>query len=209
MYRVLNILKETQEDCLQYGDWLKSKLPGIENFFAMLHNHAMSAHEILNCIGNLIVKTKKQADQRIMIVLRSTWVFELSVVEYSMKRIIRQSKSGPLFDWYLNLPDDRHVKGAKKGFSLRRIVGRSHELGLINDDQYNSWISLQDMRNAIVHNNAIVEETKTFMVGTFSKKIKEGDKVRSSHLDRAYFIQLIPSMSRSWLEGYLTKHAIA
>ena len=209
MPSVMKILEETQSDCEEYGKWLKSKLPKNENFFEMLRKHAISAHEILSSIGNLRVKTEKEGNERIMLVLRSTWIFQLSVVEYAMKRIIGQSATGPLVDWYQGLPDDRYVKGAKRGLSLRGIVGCSLESGIINEVQHNDWIGLQDMRNAIVHNNAIIEESRTFKVGTFSRDIKEGEKVRSSHLDRAYFIRIIPSMSKSWLEGYLGKHNIA
>ena len=207
MSTVLEILRETQEECNQLHKWLQQTAPSLENFFAMLHNHAMSAEEILDSIGPLIVKTKKEGLQRIMLVLRATWVFQLAVVEYSMKRIIRQSK-GPLAEWYDGLRNHTKVKGMKKGFSLRTVVWGSFREGIIERDQCDNWIALQDMRNAIIHNNGYVEEDKTYKVGKFSRNIKAGEKIRSRHLDRAYFIQLIPRMSKDWLEGFLRKHTL-
>ena len=206
MIKVSASLTETQRECKEFGIWLQAMAPEIENFFAMLHNHAMSAQEILDAIGNLRVKTKKEAEQRIMLVLRSAWVFSLSVVEYSMKRIIRHSSEGPLLKWYNTLEDNKHVLGTKRGFSMRSVVTKSHKLGLIDDKQYQSWIGLQEMRNAIIHNNGFLEQDKTFTIGHVIKKIKTGEKVRYSHQDGAFFIRLIPLMSKRWLESYLDTH---
>jgi len=169
----------------------------------MLHNHVMSAQEILDSISNLKVNSQKEGMQRIMLVLRSTWVFMLSVVEYSIKKIIRESKSGPLAEWYQNLDDDPKVVGKKWGYSLRSVIKESHKLNLISDEHYQNWISLQDMRNAIIHNNAIVEKRSVFTIGNFTRTIEVGKKVKSNHQDRANFIRLIPLMAREWLERYL------
>ena len=208
MATVLSVLLGTQSDCKSYGLWLKERAPELENFFAMLHNHAMSAQEILDSIGNLRVKTRKEADQRIMLVLRSAWIFGLSVVEYSMKKIIRESESGPLVKWYQSLPDSVHEKGVKRGFSLRSVIAKSYKLGLVDKNQQSSWTSLQDMRNAIIHNNGYLEGNKTFTIGQITKDIKSGEKVRYSHLDGAYFIRLIPAMSKDWLEKYLASYVL-
>ncbi len=205
---VIMILKETQSDCGQYSTWLRTNAPHVEDLFAMLHNHAMSTQEILDCIGTLIVKTKKQADQRIMLVIRSNWIFSLSIVEYSMKRIIRQSKSGPLVEWYNGLTDSPYVKGAKRGFSLRTVIKRSFKVKMIDDGQCQSWICLQEMRNAIIHNNGFVEEPKKFRIGNVTKDIGVGEKVRYSHLDGVYFIRLIPAMTKYWIEMYLEHHIV-
>ena len=200
------ILIKTQAECIEYGNWLRNRIPDSENCFAMLHNHAMSAQEILDSIGHLRVRTEKQANQRIMLVLRSAWVFSLSVVEYSMKKIIRESMDGPLVKWYHELKERPHVVGAKSGYSLRSVIVRSHELDIVTDEYYQNWISLQYMRNAIIHNNAVVEERSDFTVGEYKMTIEAGEMVRSTHLDRAIFIQLIPTMSRNWIESFLDQH---
>ncbi len=201
---IISILKETQNDCNIYSEWLRRTVPDSEDFFAMLQKHAMSAQEILDSIGHLRVRTEKQANERIMLVLRSAWVFSLSVVEYSMKKIIRESKTGPpLVKWYHDLNDSAYVAGAKLGYSLRSVIERSYKLELVSMKYYKNWISLQDMRNAIIHNNAIVEERNQFIVGTYSRTIETGEKVISTHEDRANFIRLIPAMSKEWLENFL------
>ena len=64
------------------------------------------------------------------------------------------------------------------------------------------------MRNVIIHNNGYLEEDKTFTIGRITKDIKSGEKVRYSHLDGAYFIRLIPAMSKDWLEKYLASHVL-
>ncbi|MFW9887218.1 MAG: hypothetical protein ACFFER_03500 [Candidatus Thorarchaeota archaeon] len=208
MKNVIEILKKTQADCKKYGAWLTINAPRVEDLFVMLHNHAMSTQEILDCIGTLIVKTKKEANQRVMLIIRSNWIFSLSIVEYSIKRIIRQSKSGPLVEWYLGLADNKHVRGAKRGFSLRTVMKQSHKAMMIDDEQSQSWASLQDMRNSIIHNNGFVEESKTFRIGNVAKEIGVGERIQYSHLDGAYFIQLIPTMTQNWIEKYLEYHTV-
>ena len=166
----------------------------------------MSAQEILDNIGHLRVRTEKQANQRIMLVLRSAWVFSLSVVEYSMKKIIKEAMDGPLVEWYHKLRDSPHVVGAKLGFSLRSVVEQSKRIGIVTEEYYQNWISLQDMRNAIIHNNAIMEEKSEFIVGDYYRIIEAGEKVRSTHIDRSSFIRLIPTMTKDWVGRFLKQH---
>ena len=88
---LISILKRTQTECIEYGKWLQENAPKLEKSFNYLHNHAMSAQELLEGIGSLQVQTKKQGDERIMLVMRANWVFMLSVIEYYIQKILRES----------------------------------------------------------------------------------------------------------------------
>ncbi|MFX0056530.1 MAG: hypothetical protein ACFFAD_16500 [Candidatus Hermodarchaeota archaeon] len=202
---LISILQETQKECEEFSEWLSELSPSLEKSFNILHNHAMSAEELLEGIGTLEVKTEKQAHERIMLILRSNWIFMLSVIEYSIKQILEQSAK-PLGIWYNNLQDDSKVKGKKRGFSLRSVMNESQKRGMIELDQRDSWIGLQDMRNAIIHNNAYMEEDKTFKVGDFERSFIKGEKIHCTHIDRAGFIQIIPRLWKDWLKGHLLGH---
>jgi hypothetical protein len=213
MVKLFQILKLTQAECRTYGDWLRLNASSLEDFFAMLHKHAQSAQEILQMYGDRTSEIelglfKKDYNERFMLVLRSTWIFSLSVVEYSMKRIIGNSISGPLVDWYSKLDDHSHVKGAKKGFYLRSIIEKSHDLEMIDQTERDSWVGLQDIRNAIIHNNAYFEEDKTYTIGAKTINAKAAQKIRYPHLHRAHFILVIPRMSINWLKQHLRSGSV-
>lgn len=213
MAKLFQILKLTQAECRKYGNWLRSNASSLEDFFAMLHKHAQLAQETLQMYGDRTSEIelglfKKDYNERFMLVLRSTWIFSLSVVEYSMKRIIQESTNGPLFNWYTELDDHPYVKGAKSGFYLRNIVSKSYEVEIMDDAEYDSWIGLQNIRNAIIHNNAFFEEDQTHTIGTMTINAKAGERISYSHLNRARFIRLIPMMSMNWLKHYLQSNSV-
>ncbi|MFW9887806.1 MAG: hypothetical protein ACFFER_06470 [Candidatus Thorarchaeota archaeon] len=204
-------LAKAQGECEYYAEWLTRTEPKIEeNFFKIYWKHIVSTNEILRMYMDTTLEIepllfRKDYDERFMLVLRASWIFQMSVSEYSMKKILRDSK-GSLSDWYQNLPDHSYVKGEKRGGSLRNIVEKSKDLGIIDNEQCTSWISLQEMRNAIIHNNGFIEEDKCYAIGKVKKKIKAGDRIKYSHMNSAFFIRYIPTLSKMWLEGVINSH---
>jgi hypothetical protein len=213
MSKIFSVLGRAQVNCEQYGSWLKENYPKIENFFAMLWKHIVSTREILkmyhqDTIPIEMLLYRKDYYERFMLVLRAAWIFQLSVVEYSMKKSLQQF-NGPVATWYKGLKDNPHVKGEKLKGTLRNIVRISAKEGIVMEFHLTSWLNLQDLRNAIIHNNGIIGEDKTFTIGDVKKHIEAGENVRYSHLDAAHFLALIPFMSKKWLEGFLKTHTLS
>jgi len=91
-----------------------------------------------------------------MITLKYLLVFSLSAMEYRAKERIKaypnDSEAHNLLKTKLNHPN------------LRTIMDRSRTQELIRKDTCEEWKHIIYIRNWVVHNNALADETKTYRI---------------------------------------------
>jgi len=96
----------------------------------------------------------------------------VSAIEYSMRRISEMYPKSPL---YFRLKMNRDVDS--KNLSLREIIYASADLGIINRSFKKSLEDLIDLRNLIVHNNAICQSDGAKIISDVTIKMKKNDSI--------------------------------
>ncbi len=79
---------------------------------------------------------------------------------------------------------------------------------LIDKSQYESWNGMIRLRNAIMHNNARVDEDATFRIGEMVLETKEGEIASFPLVNYPEIAKIIISLTRSWIEEYLKSHTL-
>ncbi len=96
----------------------------------------------------------------------------VSAIEYSMRKIIEMYPKSPLY-FRLKMNSDTDTKN----HTLREIIYASADLGIINRRLKQSLEDLIDIRNLIVHNNAICQSDGAKIIGDVTIKMKKNDSI--------------------------------
>ena len=75
-------------------------------------------------------------------------------MEFTLKKILEVVNPK-----VLSVIKERH---RNKPIYLANIIKELHREGYVNDEVYNGWITLIEIRNCVVHNNAIPESNRIF-----------------------------------------------
>lgn len=87
--------------------------------------------------------------QRLMYLARSAFIETISCFEYCLKETIKA---------YPN----KIILPAKNRIYLYDILKASNEAGMISDGDLSYWNGLRELRNSLVHNNAVADIDRTF-----------------------------------------------
>jgi hypothetical protein len=208
---VARAFDEIRYDLNKDIDWFAKTLPDIVNCFVFIQKHVMSARDLLkhyerDWIEVEILLKKKEYIERLTMVAVSAFIFSLSAVEYFLKQIIKASVQGPLVKWITKKKSEREEQGRKYHIYLSGIMNASKRGGLIDDVQHTSWKSMIWLRNAIMHNNAIVEEDTAFEIDVISFKIEANQMITHPLVNRPKIIRVLVNLTRSWIESFLKSH---
>lgn len=168
----------------------------------MANQHCVLALESLLNYNNLwhsrLVNTSVSTDQlrtesaqRVVELTKSSFILSLSAFEFCAKQSIalRPKKIQPL----------------QGRIYLRKIIKESVLAGVISATDESSWEGVIELRNTLVHNNGIAEQTKSYIVpGTQGISFKSG---QMSEGTLKFFPQVqswaIEAFAR-WCDGFLT-----
>ncbi len=193
--------------------WFESQLPQFEeNSFAFVHKHAVVARDQLRNYNDwsddIIIQIFVEYRERLTMVVVSAFIFSLSAIEYSLKSFIRKSVDGPLVDWLSMRREKAEEGGNVFRMYLRSIMIESEKKHLIDKSNLDSWKGMIELRNAIMHNNAIFDEYTSFKIGDMTFEAEAGNMVRYPMSDRPKIIKVLVSLTRNWIEAYLKTHTI-
>lgn len=205
---LIRAFDDVNDVCNIHIPWLSEQIPQIKNCFVFIQKHVISARDLLeyymrNWLPIEIGLKMKEYVERLMLVVRAAFIFSLSSVEFSMKTIIKKSRTGPLKKWYVEKKDRYEKSGRKFEIHLWDIVEESRHLGIIDEGQRVSWLSMNKLRNVIMHNNAIVEEDTVLQIGDIVIKTGEGEMVSYPIIERIRIIMVLVMLTRLWIENYL------
>lgn len=176
MYPVSEVLQNIADYTSKLKDKAKSydkifvkTYPEI-NAFSMIHNGLVLPLELLDYYYNKWDKAKKislddQYAQRIKAICKWTYIDTFSIIEYISKELIKK-KNCKEFNQIVN-----HLKNGKR-VGFYKIIQISNKIGLIEKNEMAIWDDLREIRNAIVHNNSIVDKDG-LLEYTFVKKKRE------------------------------------
>ena len=211
--RLIQAFDEIRFDLNNDIKWFNQAMPQIENCFVFVQKHAMSSRDLLMLFGRSWARIDpnmkaKEFKERLMLITRSNFIFSLSAVEYLLKLIVKESRTEPIVEL---LERGRAKAEKKKGvfrIYLSGIMNESKRKKLIDQSQHDSWNGMIRLRNAIMHNNARVDEDTIFRIGDMNLETKEGDVASFPLVNYPEFVKILVSLTRSWIEAYLKSHTI-
>lgn len=101
----------------------------------------------------------------------------MSIIEYSLKTVVEQILS--------KCPE---IENETEYLYLRKIIKALKDAGHVGDKDWNSWKGLIDVRNVVVHRNAIPDKDDEHKICGISVPFIKGKRLKGS-LD--FFVKLI------------------
>jgi hypothetical protein len=186
MKEILEELVSIRNDCESEGRRLSDELGlGVAtpplSAFGMCHNYATTALELLSWYERIweslpppTAGGMEERRQRIVGVTKSLFVFALSSIEFNLRE---SCKAHP---HVLALPGRRQY--------LDRMIGKSCAVGLVKMDTKMRWDAIVSLRNTLVHNNGIADESLTVEFPSGAKVVLENGQMAIAKL--SLFAQL-------------------
>ena len=136
---------------------------------------------------NLIV----EQEERISHIQKSTFILTLSAFEAAAKQALALSNS-PL-------------EPTKERTYLSGIMARSHRSGLIDDEDRDLWKFAIELRNCIVHNNAIAERNFRYDLGTgLTLEMNDGHMTQSTPRKSNLLLKAVVKSYARWCDAFLS-----
>jgi len=175
----LNTIREKSKD---YGDWLTGIDPRYPDSFAMIFNDTTLTLEILDYYygiwkrkrllpTDMIKRLRKENAERILGITKWSFISALSIIEYSAKEMLKMANTSSFEYLRTKLQSGKRVY-------LSEIIERSKKITLIDEQQYGIWRALIEVRNAVVHNNAIADIDGGYEIDDIEINFVKGKMVR-------------------------------
>ena len=210
--------------CDDYYHWLDETPLSLLNCFAMIKNIIITSTESLNYYwrtwlplqiqawGADTVLNDNRADfefeytQRQLIVLKTAVIFSLSIVEFIFSTAVKETKNGPLHDWYTTIFLPRKKK--RQHLTLSKILIESLKRKIIINTDYRSWQGIITLRNVLVHNNGIAHKSSVLRIGDLQIALKKEAATKMTLRDISRITKTLIILTRNWLEKFLESHEI-
>lgn len=160
LLNMIKIIPEIMIKIEKTESWFRKDYSMKYNPFTLIHNVLGFLTEILIWFNvtwsqeekNEVLKSEHTIQKdKVITITRWGFIQTFSIIEYTIKEIIKKEKFKSF-----NKCIDKWEKG--DFVSFYSIIKIFHEMGKINDNEYNNWNILRKIRNCLVHNNAITDE---------------------------------------------------
>ncbi len=191
LVNLINYVKEIRGKLEKYGDWLNNFDRRLHNGFNSVYNALTLTLELLNhylrqwCPEFMIPMLltgrsgalKGEKAERIIEITKWAFIHSMSIIEFSVKNSLKQVNPD-ILNSIIKKKKKHGRKGKRVRIYLRDIVGELKNRGCITDEAYKIWEALIEVRNAVVHNNAIADEDRAFQVGDIGIRFEKGRMLR-------------------------------
>ena len=158
--RIDALVSETKELATMVGTRIADRENDPRSMcFWNIHNQAVMAREVIGFYEKAWKGeegTEDEMSDRMMAVTRNLFVNVMSSIEKGARDCMKVYKTSQV-----------RAKASEKGgrMYLRDILMASGELGLLEDDDRESWKGILLMRNLVVHNNAVSDRSEILQLG--------------------------------------------
>ena len=139
-------------------------------FFNAVFNNIILTIEFLNYYETLwsdikptssknVEKAKEENAQRVTLIQKMSFIEIMSSFEFVSKRIVQEKSKFGRFSGNIY---------------LSKIMSKTRDIGLIDDTKLNLWDGVIRLRDSLVHNNGISEETATYSYPDFIIQVIDG-----------------------------------
>lgn len=147
-----------------------------------LSNYEVIWGKAIQIDDELVGELRQENAERVIMCQKMIFVEIMSALEFSLKYAFIISNS--IFD---EIDKREYLKPKPSRLYLMKVIEISHRKGIINAADMGLWTGVIRLRNSIVHNNAIAEETSTYdfpevKLALEDKKMVQGDLLLFGHL---------------------------
>ena len=218
MKDLLKSLLAIREKLKEHGSWFEHTFSKCcnegANAFNMIFNGVTLTFELLNYYFDIWSKPypllaeeekekiKRENAERVLEITKWAFIDALSVIEYCAKVILKTVDTQRIKQLNANL-QIKMEKGKKRVY-LSSIMELSWNAEFIDDEQYQAWKGLWEIRNTVVHNNAIADKDVKYKIGDIEIVFIKGKKLKG-RLDT--YIKLLDTtvdLYLKWLETLLS-----
>lgn len=188
MKTLLELISNIRKKSEKYGKWLERLNPSLPNAFNMIFNDITLTLELLSHYYNVWSKPssgikeeefeqlREENAERILKITKWAFVSALSSIEYCLKETLKVARGR-----ITSIPQLKELRRdllAGTRVYLRRITRQCRRAGIIDDEQYRVWECLIEVRNAIVHNNAIADRNIEYRINDIMVTFSRGKMLR-------------------------------
>lgn len=200
MNDVIQIYHNLRKTSSQHGDEIAALL-GIDvhenpaGFFGMAHNTITLTLELLNYYNELWGKltsadaevaerAKDENAQRVLKIQQMAFIDMMSSFEFVAKNTVQvqNQRFGPF----------------NGRIYLSSVMQRSNEIRILADDDYILWTGAIRLRNCLVHNNCIAEETNTYVYPEITLSVHDGAMTQGNLRMFAYLSKWLLDSTVRW-----------
>lgn len=184
------------DDVAQALNIQKDELPA--GFFGMSFNSITLALELLDSyfiIWQKIDKSKQividpeksraENASRVISIQRLIFIEIMSCFEFSAKQIV--------------LPKRQTFGEIRGRIYLSKIMEESQKIGILTQDQLTQWNGVIRLRNSLVHNNGISEETAIYQYPNVEISVTDGAKTQGNLTYFGFIIDWVLNSSKEWV----------
>lgn len=128
---------------------------------------------------------REENAQRIVSICKSSFIASMSSIEYCAKETVSKFAS-------------QLTSEIKKDIHLSTIITESYNANIIDEDSQTLWQGLNQLRNAIVHNNGISNKNRTYIIDDTTSLIMTKGEMISSKL--TFFPIIIKALTNKYNE---------
>lgn len=166
------------------------------SFFGMAFNNITMTLELLDYYNRLwsgltlttrssVEEARAQNGERVIMLQKMSFIEVMSSFEYSAKKIVLSNPAK--FDSFSGR------------IYLSRIMERSVQKGLINQATLDLWNGAIKLRNSLVHNNGISEESASYTYPEVTINVNENTMTQGNLRQFGFLSKWLLSESKSWI----------
>ena len=160
-----------------YGEKLGGMSDTLGGMFAKLFNGLTLGLEVLDNYKSIwsgikltnaaeIQRAKEQNEERVILIQKMIFIESMSIIESSLKKYIAENP-GKIGD----------IKGK---VYLIKILNSCKDKDLLSESDYGRWDGLRELRNAIIHNNAISDVDLEHDYNNMGLELKRGEYIQGN-----------------------------
>jgi len=187
---LINYVLKVRKKAETHGKWLDSINCNVFNGFNAIFNALTLTAELLSYYNHVwslsiiyplppeeIQRKRQENAKRTIEITKWAFVHTMSIIEYSLKTLFGQISS--------KCPE---IENETEYLYLRKIIEKLKDAGYVDDKDWNSWRGLIDVRNVVVHRNAIPDKNCKHNICGIPVSFTKGQMLRGP-LD--FFVKLI------------------
>ena len=167
--------------------------------FGMIFNNFTLKLELLDYYYNIwsnpiqadvlsINRTKKENWERVILIQKMTFISIMSSIEFCFKEYIKEfpNKIG-------------NCENSRRKIYLFEIIKNSKDKSIITNTTFKKWQGAIKLRNVLVHNNGIAEETEKYEYPNCTLLFKSGEMTKGDLKLFLYLLDWLLDASKEWI----------
>ena len=129
-------------------------------------------------------KAKEENTQRVIFIQKMSFIEIMSSFEFVSKRIVQERSKFGRFSGNIY---------------LSKIMTKTRDIGLIDDTKLNLWDGVIRLRDSLIHNNGISEETASYRYPDFILQVTDGKMIKWKLNLFGLIIKWLINESKDWI----------